>query len=84
MPPYREKYGVGTMVKVVAADRLQAFQSTWKFHNRLAPEQLAYADRQAEVARVYFYHGGDVLYVLEGVPGIWHEECLELPRKPAC
>ena len=22
------------------------------------------------------YHGGDVLYVLENVPGTWHEDCL--------
>jgi hypothetical protein len=25
---------------------------------------------------VGFYHGGDVLYVLEGIPGVWHESCL--------
>ena len=26
--------------------------------------------------RVGYYHGGDVLYELEGVPGVWHEVCL--------
>ena len=26
--------------------------------------------------RVGFYHGGDALYELEGVPGVWHEVCL--------
>jgi hypothetical protein len=24
-----------------------------------------------------YYHGGDVLYTLTGVRGIWHEQCLE-------
>jgi hypothetical protein len=78
MPPYKEKYAVGTTVKIVAADRLEAFRLAWKFHNKLVPEQVAYADHQAEVEGVSFYHGGDVLYKLKAVPGIWHEECLEL------
>jgi hypothetical protein len=79
MPPYHEKYAVGTTVKIVAVERLEAFRLTWKYHNKLVPEQFDYADRQAEVEGVRFYHGGDVLYKLKGVPGIWHEECLELP-----
>jgi hypothetical protein len=28
------------------------------------------------VRDVGFYHGGDVLYHLDGAPGIWHEVCL--------
>jgi hypothetical protein len=28
------------------------------------------------VQEVGFYHGGDVLYQLRGVPGTWHECCL--------
>jgi hypothetical protein len=31
----------------------------------------------ALVEEVSFYHGGDALYVLEGLPGLWHEQCLE-------
>jgi hypothetical protein len=27
---------------------------------------------------VGFYHGGDPLYSLDGVPGVWHERCLVL------
>jgi hypothetical protein len=26
------------------------------------------------------HHGGDELYKLKGVPGIWHEQCLEEAR----
>jgi len=38
---------------------------------------MKYAGIQATVKSVGFYHGGDQLYVLEYVPGIWHEICLE-------
>jgi len=56
--------------------RLQAFQRTWTYHHKLNSEQLSYADTIAEVEEVGFYHGGDVLYKLRSVPGIWLEECL--------
>jgi len=46
------------------------------------PEQLNYAGHVAEVEQVSFYHGGDVLYKLRGVSGIWHEQCLS-PATPS-
>ena len=52
------------------------FLRTWKFHDKLRPEQLRYADKVAKVKAVAFYHGGDVLYELKGLPGLWHEQCL--------
>jgi hypothetical protein len=55
---------------------LQAFQRIWKFHHELSLDQLRYAGQIAEVEKVGFYHGGDVLYELRGIPGIWHEQCL--------
>jgi hypothetical protein len=33
--------------------------------------------KTGKIKSVGFYHGGDVLYEIEGVPGIWHERCLE-------
>jgi hypothetical protein len=30
----------------------------------------------AKVKEVTFFHGGDEIYALEGIPGVWHEECL--------
>ena len=48
----------------------------WTFHHKLEPEQLAYAEAVAVVEKVGFYHGGDVLYNLKDIPGIWHEQCL--------
>ena len=38
---------------------------------------MQYVGTTAIVKEVSFYHGGDQLYVLENVPGIWNEPCLE-------
>lgn len=74
--PYQADYPAGTMVRIAARTELIRFQSSWKFHNPLQSEQIEYAGQMAKVASVGFYHGGDELYVLEGIPGIWHECCL--------
>jgi len=76
MALYREDFPIGSRVRIADAQQLQEFQRTWKYHHKLNPEQLDYAGRVAEVEKVGFYHGGDVLYELRGVPGIWHEQCL--------
>jgi hypothetical protein len=39
--------------------------------------QFEYAGTIAEIESVGFYQGGDELYKLKGLPGIWHEVCLE-------
>lgn len=76
MPAYSERFPVGTAVQIADSSVLRRFRSTWHLHNPLVAEQLAWAGRQAVVAEVGFYHGGDPLYVLQGTPGVWHEECL--------
>jgi len=76
MTPYHEKYPAGSKVRIASREKLDAFYSSWKYHDKLTIEQLDYADRIAEVKTVGFYHGGDVLYNLKDVPGTWHEECL--------
>ncbi|MBF6570932.1 MAG: hypothetical protein IVW54_18870 [Candidatus Binataceae bacterium] len=75
--PYKEEFPMGSNVKIVSRSVLENFLKTWKLHNKLEPNQLNYADQIAEVESVGFYHGGDELYKLKGVPGIWHEQCLE-------
>jgi hypothetical protein len=77
MTPYTEKYPVGSKVKIAGGGKLDSFYQGWKYHHRLTSVQLAYAEQSTEVETVSFYHGGDVLYQLKGIPGIWHEECLE-------
>jgi hypothetical protein len=76
MPPYPQFFFEGDLVQVVGLKELEAFRANWKYHHPLAEHQLAFAGRRATVASVGFYHGGDVIYELAGVPGIWHEACL--------
>ena len=63
-------------MRIVEAPALERFRQTWKLHNPLIPEQSAFAGALATVGSVGFYHGGDALYVLDQVPGVWHEQCL--------
>jgi hypothetical protein len=70
------KFAEGSNVRVAERDALDRFHQTWKYHHRLEPEQLNYAGRIAKVKRSAMYHGGDIIYQLENVPGIWHEQCL--------
>jgi hypothetical protein len=74
--PYEALFSEGERVKIAAGDVLERFHNTWEHHHKLEAKQLPYAGRVARVASVGYYHGGDVLYQLEGIPGIWHECCL--------
>jgi hypothetical protein len=76
MALYKEKFPVGSKVRIADVVQLQEFQRTWQFHHKLRPEQVDYAGKIAEVEEVNFYHGGDVLYKLREIPGIWHEQCV--------
>jgi|HubBroStandDraft_3_1064219.scaffolds.fasta_scaffold968915_1 hypothetical protein len=76
--PYEAKYAAGTRVRIQSLDDLERFKREWKYHNKLTDDQLTYAGAIAVVGEVYFYHGGDPLYVLLGLRGLWHEECLLL------
>ena len=40
-------------------------------------DQLELYDVEGVVEDVGFYHGGDELYKLKGLPGVWHEQCLK-------
>jgi hypothetical protein len=74
---YRATFPAGSKVRVIAKPALEAFARDWKYHHKLGPEQMDYAGATSTVKEVTFYHGGDQLYVLEGIPGIWNEPCLE-------
>ena len=73
---YQEKFPVGSVVRIAELAELERFRTEWRFHHPLEAEQLGFAGRSAAVATVGFYHGGDVLYTLDGIPGIWHEDCV--------
>jgi hypothetical protein len=70
------KFKNGSFVQVASREQLEDFLRTWKLHNKLQPEQLGYAGRIAKVKSSGMYHGGDVLYQLEDIPGVWHEHLL--------
>jgi hypothetical protein len=77
MSAYLENLPVGTSVRIRSPSGLEDFAQSWKFHHPLCLAQLECADKKAEVAAVGFYHGGDPLYTLIGLQGLWHEQCLE-------
>ena len=70
------EFEVGTEVRIADRAFLEEFLEAGQYHNELEPEQLEYAGRTAKVQKVSFFHGGDEIYALEGIPGVWHEECL--------
>ena len=70
------EFQVGSEVRIASRGFLEAFLEAGQYHNELEPEQLEFAERTAKVLAVTFFHGGDEIYKLEGIPGVWHEECL--------
>jgi hypothetical protein len=70
------KYDRGATLRIPDREVLERFRSTWKYHHKLDESQLAFAGRVARVERWLMYHGGDILYELDGVPGVWHEHLL--------
>ena len=75
--PYQPDFPEGTAVRVKDREFLEQFAREWRLHNPLQPNQLDFAGVVTTVTAVGFYHGGDELYSLNNVPGIWHEQCLQ-------
>jgi hypothetical protein len=75
--PYSERYPVGSPVKIAPPEDLEEFMRTYRYHHALVPEQLRYAGMLTIVRAVGYYHGGDVIYTLEGTEKFaWLEPCL--------
>jgi hypothetical protein len=72
-------FQVGEAVQIVSRETLNEFSRTWKLHHRLQSNQFQHADQIARVTNSFMYHGGDILYELEGMPGLWHQQLLKLP-----
>ena len=70
------EFQVGSEVRIADRTFLESFLEAGQYHNELEPEQLDFAGRVAKVKEVTLFHGGDEIYALEGIPGVWHEECL--------
>lgn len=76
MKSYQEAFPTGSTVRIRDREALEKFHQEWKYHDPLTEEQIAFAGETATVEEVGFYYGGDPLYKLDGVPGVWHEECI--------
>jgi hypothetical protein len=74
---YNAEFPEGTLIRVVGRPQLEEFMRVWCFHHPLTEDQPVYAGMEGRVVDVGFYHGGDELYQVEGIQGIWHESCLE-------
>jgi hypothetical protein len=83
MPAYNGLFPKGTRVRVANRAALEDFQARWHWHHPVTPEHLACAGRVGAVTSIGYYHGGDPLYQVEGIPGIWHEGCLAADPAPA-
>jgi len=47
MPDYHSAFDGGEYVRIVEVEALRRFQQSWKWHNPLQEEQLAYAGKDA-------------------------------------
>jgi hypothetical protein len=73
---YNIEFPIGSRVLIADRQFLENFLRTWKYHNKLQPEQLDFSSQVATVEEAGVYHGGDELYKLSGIPGLWHEQCV--------
>jgi hypothetical protein len=71
------KFKAGAKVRIADLAVLEGFLRTWTGHHKLTRDQLQCAGQVAEVQEAAMYHGGDIIYLLQGIPGIWHEHLLE-------
>lgn len=81
--PYVAIFPKGALVRIADRNYLEQFAQTWRYHHPLQAEQLKFANVVTTIESIGFYHGGDQLYKLTGVPGIWHPECLRAEEGPA-
>jgi hypothetical protein len=76
------KFRDGTTIHLAERATLDEFFRTYDGHHRLEANQLESGGKVAIVRASYMYHGGDMLYELEGLPGLWHEQLLGPAQSP--
>jgi hypothetical protein len=47
--PYQAEHAKGSRVRIAARPVLEQFLRDWKYHNKLQPEQLNYAEKEFQV-----------------------------------
>jgi hypothetical protein len=81
MAQYNPDFPTGSVVRIKDRGNLESFKKDWAYHHPLKSKQLPYAGTIGRVAETSAYHGGDILYKIEKMPGLWHEQCLEAAVK---
>jgi len=71
-----DKYLPGDTVRIADQKVLEQFFLTWKLHHPLVADQIPLGGQTATIKTSMMYHGGDILYELVEVPGIWHQQLL--------
>ena len=72
MPAYHAAFLCGEKLKIKPISFLRQYlRPEWPSHNPLEPEHLEFAGQRVSVSAVSYYHGGQILYQLRGIPGYW-------------
>jgi hypothetical protein len=81
MSHYRATSTKGDRVKIARRDVLTEFRNTWRHQHPPDLDQIVFAGEDATVKSFGSFNGREVLYELDGIPGLWHERCL-VPADP--
>ena len=75
-------FPVGSRVRIAGVNSLRDFmRPQYKYHHPVTESHLAHADEVHEVVEVADYHGGDLLYSLNGLNQLlWLERCLRAEK----
>jgi hypothetical protein len=76
MKPYHERFQLARLFVLLSVLTWTDSDANGNFITSSKQSSSLAAGCTARVRDVGFYHGGDALYHLEGVPGTWHEACL--------
>jgi hypothetical protein len=77
MPAYNALLAREADVRIADEGLLRQFmRPQYAYHHPVQVGMIEHAGEVAKIAEVAYYHGGDPLYTLYLVPGLWHEACL--------
>ena len=78
---WKPQFEAGDDVEIVDRETLEELRDHWKYVARPTEDQMRYAGLKTKVKRPTFYHGGYVLYELEGAPGSWLSPTIKAPAE---
>jgi hypothetical protein len=78
MPAYHSVFLRGENVKIKPPEFLRQYLAPdWRWHNPLDSDNLKFAGGVFAVVDIGYFHGGEVMYELQGIRGFWHEDSVE-------